>query len=188
MEKEEKELTEAKTKADVEKEMKEGNISLILEDYQDIFSDFDPRPYSEKALSDDFLQECKRAVRDKKEGFELRLLIPKKARNASSESKIRTRLNEHFAHHFWEKSKEISNIKKQGILWFLLGTALLMAETLLYQYDSFFLRLIKTMMIPAGWFSFWEGLGKIFITSREKSPELEFYKKMASCKIYFLSY
>jgi len=188
MEKEEKVLTEARTKADIEKEMKEGNISLILEDYQDIFSDFDPRPYAEKALSDDFLQECKRAVRDKAEGFELRLLIPSKKRNFLNETKIKKRLTDHFEKHFKEKQKEISSIKQQGVIWFIVGTALLMIETFLYGYDSFFLRLIKTMMIPAGWFSFWEGLEKIFINSREKAPELDFYRKMASCKIYFLNY
>ena len=36
---------------------KEGNVSLVLESYNDIFSDFDPRNYSERALSDDFLIE-----------------------------------------------------------------------------------------------------------------------------------
>ncbi|MBI2151367.1 hypothetical protein HYU21_01420, partial [Candidatus Woesearchaeota archaeon] len=39
----------------IEFEVREGNISLVLDSYDDIFSDFDPRDYSEKALSEDFL-------------------------------------------------------------------------------------------------------------------------------------
>ena len=49
----------------IERHAKNGNISLILESYTDIFSDFDPRPYDQRTLSDDFLLECKKAVRRK---------------------------------------------------------------------------------------------------------------------------
>ena len=49
--------------------LREGNISLILDSYNDMFSDFDPRSFSERALSDDFLSECKRAARDKDIGI-----------------------------------------------------------------------------------------------------------------------
>ena len=76
----------------IEFEVREGNISLVLDSYNDIFSDFDPRDYSEKALSEDFLSECKRAARDKENHIELRLLIPIKKRNSTHENKIRKRL------------------------------------------------------------------------------------------------
>ena len=53
-----------------------SNISLSLNSYDDIFSGFDPRPYSQRALSDDFLAESKRASRDKElDGVELIFLI-----------------------------------------------------------------------------------------------------------------
>ncbi len=68
--------------SDTEKEkIREANISLIIDDYEDIFSDFDPRDYIERAISDDFIQECKRSARDKLKGIELRILVPKDKRN-----------------------------------------------------------------------------------------------------------
>ena len=36
-----------------------SEISLILDTYDDMFSSFDPRPYSQRALSEDFLSEAK---------------------------------------------------------------------------------------------------------------------------------
>ncbi len=90
----------------LEKEMKEGNISLILDGYDDIFSDFDPRPYSERALSDDFLSECKKAARDKDEKLELRLMVPGDNRNFKDELKIRKRLKTHFHRHFLENQRK----------------------------------------------------------------------------------
>ena len=43
------------------KKFREGNISIVLDSYDDLFSDFDPRPYRIRALSDDFLLECKKS-------------------------------------------------------------------------------------------------------------------------------
>src|SRR3989344_4144937 len=97
--------------------LKERNISLILNDYNDIFSDFDPRPFASRALSDDFLVECKKAARDKEGSIELRLLVPKKKRDQKSEYEIKKRLREHFEKHFREKEGEIKAIRNQGIRW-----------------------------------------------------------------------
>lgn len=167
--------------------LKEGNISLILDGYNDLFSDFDPRGYSERALSDDFLHECRRAVRDKEEIFELRLLIPAKSRVIKNEFKIRQRIKMHFYKHFNQKQKEISGIKSLGIKWFFIGTLLMLLGAFIQRFSGFFIDLLTVIIEPAGWFSFWEGLGKIFIESKEKSPELTFYRKMANASIKFLN-
>ena len=59
-----------------------SEISLIIDTYDDIFSDFDPRPYSQRALSDDFLLEARKASKDKVSGtFELNFLIPSHLKN-----------------------------------------------------------------------------------------------------------
>ena len=78
----------------------ESEISLILDSYDDIFSDFDPRHFSERALSDDFLIEAKKAARDKAGVYELRFLVPKQQRNFEHEHLIRMRLKEHFKKHY----------------------------------------------------------------------------------------
>lgn len=174
----------------INNEIRQGNISLILESYNDIFSGFDPRPYSERALSDDFLTECNKAARDKDEvGFELILSVPSKLRDLNDESKIKKRLKNHFHKHYLEKENEIKKLKKEGISWIVIGSILLLFATLLRTYHpSFITNLILVISEPSGWFSFWEGLGKIFITSKEKEPETIFYKKMSNACVIFRSY
>ena len=171
-------------------EIKQGNISLILDSYNDIFSSFDPRSYLERALSDDFLDECKRAARDKDDAIELRLLIPKDKRNLKEEWKIRKRLHDHFQHHVHLEGKEIMRLKWEGTSWFIFGTVCVLIVSYLHQVISpgFLLTLLGVLIEPAGWFSLWEGLGKIFITAREKSPGLEFYEKMSRAEINFAEY
>lgn len=177
--------------------LKEGNISLILDSYDDIFSDFDPRPFFDRGLSHDFLTECRNAVKDREEvGYELRLMIPKEKRNVEDEIQIKKRLNNHFQKHHVEKELEVSKIKTQGMRWFVLGAALLFLSGVLYTYEGHFMEetdllkslgfnLILIIFEPAGWFFAWTGLDRYFFGAKEEETHLKFYKKMANAKIYF---
>lgn len=166
---------------------REGNISMILYAYTDIFSDFDPRPYSERTLSDDFLLECKKASVDK-EDVELRLLIPKLKRNFGDEAKIKRRLKNHFQKQYKEKELAKKKLRKEGLLWFFFGACLIFTATLLYSLEGFAFNLLFVMFEPAGWFTLWNGLDKIFIAPKDKQPELDFYRKMAKVRINFYGY
>src|SRR3989338_7521089 len=84
-----------------------AEIYLRLEQYSDIFSDFDMRPFGRRALSIDFLEELKRAATDADQGgIELMLHIPEKDRNESEEEVIKERLAVHFKKHFHLLSAE----------------------------------------------------------------------------------
>ncbi len=177
-------------KSDVVSNLREGNISLILDSYDDLFSDFDPRDYSQKALSDDFLIECKKAVRNKEDKLELRFLIPRIKRNLHEEIKIKRRLREHFHRHYLEEQNEIKTMRLKGIGWFIIGAILMLFATFLFglENQSFFYRLMIIIIEPAGWFMFWEGLNFVFITPNERMSEYHFYRKMSKLEISFLDY
>lgn len=168
--------------------LRQGNVSLILESYNDIFSDFDPRPFSERALSDDFLFECRKAAREPKE-FDLRLLIAKEKRSMTAELKIKKRLKEHFQKHLKEKEQDIKITRLRGFLWFLFGAILILITTIFVVGRAGLLFNFLTVALePAGWFIAWSGLDNLLIGSREKQSEYEFYKKMAHAEIEFFSY
>ncbi len=169
--------------------IKEANISLIIDNYGEIFSDFDPRSYLERAISDDFLQECRRAARDKEDGIELRILVPKSKRDMKEEWKIKKRLRDHFNHHLGEKEKIIIKIKKEGWAWVMVGILILLGVLLglVKLEDTVIGTMLPILEVPC-WFLIWEGMGKIFFESRKMGPEHEFYKKMAKAEINFAEY
>jgi hypothetical protein len=171
--------------------LKQGNISLILDGYEDLFSDFDPRPYSKRTLSDDFIFECKKAVRENKVEFhnlELRLLIPKYKRKTNEEVIIRRRLKDFFQYWATEKQEELKQLRIDGVKWLVVGFILSILSTYLIHLDNLIYNLPLVITQPGGWFSLWTALDKLFIETRSKKPEIEFYSKMAKMNIKFLNY
>lgn len=168
---------------------RERIISLILSSYDDLFSDFDPRPYAQKALSDDFLAECKRASYDKNnnKSLELILLMPKQKRNTQDENTIKKRLLEHFQKHYLEKLKEHQIIKKEGISWTVFGWILLFLSGLIYLQPGIVYQLLFVVFNPAGWFTMWRGFD-LFFSKDKDVPDFEFYKKMSTIEILFHNY
>jgi hypothetical protein len=167
-----------------------SEISLILDTYDDIFSDFDPRPFSQRALSDDFLLESKRAARDKILGMELKFLIPKNKKNGETENIVKKRLHEHFKKHHELLEKEIFDTTRLGIIFVIIGFALMSGAAAIKYFlgDSFLWTILLIITEPSGWFTVWTGFDHIFWRSSEKKKELEFYRKMSKADISFIQY
>jgi len=172
--------------------LEQAEISLMLSSYNDIFSDFDPRPFSQRALSVDFLDEARRATRELKNGqFQLRLLIPQDERRVEKEVIIKKRLKEHFKKHKEMLEKEQKKLFLQGSLFVVFGVIFMFVASYLlfvYPHRNLVMEFLIVILQPAGWFFFWEGLGLMIFESKEKKPELEFYRKMSRAEIIFTHY
>ena len=159
-------------------------IFLRLENYSDIFSDFDVRPYSKRALSSDFLDEVKRASNDKYDtGIELVLYVPEEKRDQAQESVIAERLKAHFKKHFLLLRKEKRKILLLGTLMTVLGViSMILATRILFEdpTQSVWLSFLVVFLEPAAWFLLWEGIDQILFSSKNVEPELSFYRKMAN--------
>jgi hypothetical protein len=165
-------------------------IPLWLEGYDDIFSDFDSRSYSHRALSVDFLDEAKRASKDKPGGIDLKLLLDKKKRNAKSETMIKKRLREHFMHHHQMLENERKKLMGKGMYLLMLGILIMIFTTfVLFSFgeSSVSTTFLIVLLEPAGWFLFWEGLNLVVFESKKETRDLRFYDKMAKCRIEFVS-
>src|SRR4051812_10842504 len=77
--------------------LSKSELSIWLDNYDDIFSSFDSRPVAERTLSDDFITEARKMAREKVSGhIELKLLMPAKARHKATEEAIIKSLHERF--------------------------------------------------------------------------------------------
>jgi hypothetical protein len=167
-----------------------GAVSLWLDNYDDIFSDFDPRPYSRRALSEDFLAEVRRAVRDRHDEVpELRLLVPTAARRAEDEAVIGKRLHEHFRKHAERLKRKRRRAVGVSLGVALAGFALMTVSALLRQQPETITRTVLPVFLePAGWFAVWFGLDYLFYGSRDITREQAFHRKMARAEVVFIAY
>ncbi len=165
-------------------------MSLWLDTYEDIFSDFDPHPFGQRALSEDFLVEAKRAVRDRRDEVpELRLLVPTRIRNLDDETTIRKRLRDHFRRHADRLARERRRAIWVSVAIAAAGFAVMTASALLRRQPETVTRTVLHVLLePAGWFAVWFGLDQLFYGTRELAREYAFYRKMARADVVFTAY
>jgi hypothetical protein len=168
-----------------------SEISVWLDTYDDLFSDFDPRPYDQRAISADFIEEAKVFSREKQSGqFELVLLIPRKLQDAEKEKVILPRLHESFGHNRQRLRQEIKKIRLNGTRLILGSMVLLLAATWISMIPNktWLVNFSLILLEPAGWFTIWNGLDLLFFAPGKKQADLDFYQRMADCQIVFMPY
>ncbi len=180
------------TASEMKKVIQSAEMALWLDSYDDIFSDFDPRPYMERSLSDDFLLEMKKVAKDRgRDSFELRFLLAPETRNEDSEQIIRERLHHFFNQQYQHYLKERKAAIWRGVLFVSLGVVLMFCASLLVTFfdeHNLLFSFLVILLEPAGWFLFWEGWARAMYRAEKINPEIKFYHKMAHSKINFISY
>ncbi len=167
-----------------------SEISIILDTYDDIFSDFDPRPYDTRSLSDDFLLEVKKAARHKGSKIELKVMMPEALRKPEQETIIKKRVKAHYRNTVEQINRDILKMRQKGGLFILVGVVILTLVVLMLSVvpagllQTFFLFLFE----PAGWFTLWNGFDYLFLQPASRYEERDFYHKMSNSEIRFISY
>lgn len=165
-------------------------INIWLDNYDDIFSDFDPRPYSERTLSDDFLREVRKVCSETNDSAnELILQLPALKRNSEIEITLTKRLHNHIKQNDQRFRNLKNKIRKKAMLTLFIGLLLMLGAGYLSSLNSrnFLLNAILVMAEPTGWFLVWYGLDELFYRTKQNKNELEFYSIIAKSKISFSS-
>ena len=166
------------------------DISIWLDSYDDIFSDFDPRPFSERNISDDFLYELKKVCKENKSPInKLKLLIPEKLRNVENENLIIKRLHTHLKKNYNDFTELLKIQKRNGFLFVLSGILIMISASYisLSKSENFLMHTVLVILEPAGWFILWTGLDDLKKSMRTQKSELDLFIKMAKSNIVFVS-
>ncbi|MFA5412268.1 MAG: hypothetical protein WC350_02905 [Candidatus Micrarchaeia archaeon] len=177
----------------VEEKKPSSILSLIhmgLDSYDDIFSDFDPSPYSERLLSEDFILEARRRYAEKKGGgLELRFSLPEKLRSAKTEALVKRRLRDHFHAKVRDEEADIARSRKRGAIYFAAGFAVLLFVAAAPQIGplSGIAHFIDILLVPVGWFGMFDGVELMVEAPRRFEKEINFNKRLAGATYTFFS-
>jgi hypothetical protein len=158
-------------------------IVITLESYNDIFDDFDPRPFNERSLSADFVNILHERIKkvDFSTHMTIILTVPKKQRSENEEKIIEGRLKEHFKNSVesWEnKGKEIIETSIKDIL---VGLAIYVGGGMI---DSYIHVLRQYLLIPA-WFVTWRAVELLIIDYPKTGAKKQFYRYIGNAMIVF---
>jgi len=167
------------------------DVSIALDRYADIYSDFDPRPFSTRAMSDDFIKELERRIlTDVKGKFEIRFFLPSKLRHEKTEAQIVKRLHAYFRNQAKEAKKENQGRVRKGLAFIATGFIALFTFAFLLESlpEDPLLTFLEILLVPVGWFFTWEGLGKLLLGEHDKAQrQIAFYQNLSKANFIFLS-
>lgn len=166
-------------------------LSLWIDSYNDIFSDFDPRPFSERMISEDFIAQIKRASKEFRDKISVfKLLVPQGTQHEGSEKVIRRRLQSYFVSMHEQIADEMKNNRSRSLYFIVAGISLMLVSSYItyLKLSSFHFSVLLVLFEPGGWFLFWTGLDLFFSFSRSKKGETEFYSKLIDTHIEFTCY
>lgn len=166
-------------------------VSLSLKDYNDIFSVFDAREFRDCALSDDFLQECKKIIAESKFPVQqLKLGMQENKRSAKDEVIIQKRLHSYFLAqaHLWEQEKH----RERKVARFMISIGVLIGFLVSYiiyvgHLHPFVITALSVVGEPASWFLIWTGADKAVALHKNQKVEWNHYLKLAYAKISFFN-
>jgi hypothetical protein len=165
-----------------------GSIHMWLDSYDDIFSDFDPSPYSQRLLSEDFLSEAKRRYAETKKGkLELRFSLPAKMRDQKTEALIKRRLKQYFQMKAKEGEGEVRKSRVRGAVYFVLGFLVLLSVAIVPPFVGDYGRFLEILLVPVGWFGMFDGVELMVESPRSFEKEINFSRRLADASYEFFS-
>lgn len=166
-------------------------MTLWIDSYSDIFSDFDPRPFSERAVSDDFITQVKRVSRESSGKVSvLRLLVPDGTQKEEHEKVIKKRLRSYFQRIAMQLNHERKTMRRRGFAFTTFGVILMILATSIsfLGLSDFAFKLLLALFEPGGWFLLWTGMDLIILNSWGKMMDQTFFDRFADVHVEFSSY
>jgi len=165
-----------------------SEISLWLDNYDDIYSDFDSRHFLKRRISEDFLHELRLSKKYKRERVtDLLLFMPAENRKESSETVIINGLNNFFGNQLRISSDKYRVKRNNGITALVAGFITMVINSYLgfFGLHSLPLFTIKILLEPCAWFLLWLGFDFLFYDLRELKREKDLFGEFSELNIHF---
>jgi len=165
------------------------DLTVAVDTWEDIFSDFDPGPVEKRVLSEDFLTEIKKRFRETRRGqVTITFLAPAALKDEEFERKVIKRLKQYFKFRSLSVLQEINDLRRRGFYFVLTGICSLAALTFLTYYkiaEKLILELMGIILMPLGWFGIWEGFSRIIEPSPYMKKDYGIFSMLAKSTIKF---
>lgn len=166
-----------------------SEIGVVIDTWDDIFSDFDPRPLGERTVSGDFIEELKKRYKETQSGeVVITIHAPVSLKSEESEKLVVNRLKKYFRHKFLQKKRVVNIIRMRGLIFVIVGICSLSFLTLATYYkflSELAIQISGIILMPLGWFGIWEGLLKLVDTSPIVLRDEKLFERLLKAVYHF---
>ncbi len=159
-------------------------VVIALDDYEDIFDDFDIRPYGTRNISADFLHEVLSRIKNIPTPSKLILTLPKYKRVKKDEKKIAQRLKLFFKERaaFFKERREA--LLKKALIFIVIGLIFSYVGYVVYAGEEA-LQFVAELFFVGTYFFVWNGFSYMFFSSRRLEEKNRIYAALEQLEIVF---
>jgi len=171
---------------------KDNNIYLIevsLDDYDDIYDEWDPAPFKKRFIEKNFDDFIVSSAEDIPLNYNLNIVlyIPELKKDSNKEIAIVSAYKNYYAYVLEKIKKRRKKFRKKNVIHFLLSSFFL-SIGYYYQYETanVILNVIKEGIFIGGWVFLWEVFTDLFIKRKELNTNFKLFKRLYLSEIRFI--
>lgn len=164
-------------------------ISVALDDYNDVFDDWDPSPFKLRDIEDEFLDFIWDAVEDipKKYSIIFELSIPSAMKNENKEKQLISALEHQFDYMVTRNIKKRRHEHLEAVKYFVFAIIFfILAYLNPFKSELIISRIVGDGIFIGGWVFMWEVISNLFIESRELNEERSIVRRFRNALIRFV--
>jgi hypothetical protein len=164
-------------------------IEVSLDNYNDVFDDWDPSPFKKRDIEDEFND----FILDSSEDIPLNhnitivLYLPADKKDTKKENALISAYKNYYDFSLARINKVKTNLSKKTIWYMLLSVFLLTIGYFFFRSEqTLLLNVIHEGIFIGGWVFLWEFFTNIFIKGRDLQNEYKLYKRLYNSNILFI--
>ncbi|TYQ17035.1 UNVERIFIED_CONTAM: hypothetical protein Cloal_3636 [Acetivibrio alkalicellulosi] len=164
-------------------------IEVSLDDYNDVYDDWDPSPFKKRDIEDEFNDFVVDSSEDIPLNFNITLVLylPEDKRDSKKESTLVLAFR-NFYEYAMARHKRFSMDLDKKTLFYLMFSILLLSVGYFFSWDEekLLFSVLHEGIFIGGWVFLWEFFTTIFITKREAHKKYKLFKRLFHSEITFI--
>lgn len=164
-------------------------IEVSLDNYDEIYDDWDPSPFKKRDIEDEFNDFVINASQDIPLNFNIIIVLylPQSKKDSQKEATLIAAYKNFYAYALARLNKTKSNLYRKITFYLLFSLFLLSIGSFFFgESQNVFINVLHEGIFIGGWVFLWEFFTNIFITRRELQEEYKLYKRLYQSDIKFI--
>jgi len=164
-------------------------IKVSLDDYDDVYDDWDPSPFKKRDIEDEFNDFIVNSSEDIPLNFDIEIVLylPESKKDLRKEVALISAYKNHYSYAMQRLIKKKSNLHKKNLSYLFFSISFLsMGYFFIKDTQSVFLNVLHEGILIGGWVFLWEFFTNVFITTREIHVEYMLYKRLYQSEVNFI--